>query len=689
MNAPVTDTTVAAVAQTLFHFLWQAVVVWAIVESLVRIVTPRRAQTRYAVYCAMLLVLAVCPVVTFVVITGGANEVPSVGYWQLASIEERDAALAVFSSAESNQAETAASWLPTTSGVQTWIDRHRLAIALLWLVGVVGFGTRLATGSVWAWTIARRGEALPASWSDRVERLARQMRFRTTPAVRIVGRVSQAMAVGLIRPIVLLPAAWVTELDGEVLEAVIAHELAHLRRWDLPINLAQRLIEVALFFHPVVWWCSRRIRIEREMCCDEAAVAALGSPVQYVRALSHIAQHAGSSYEPAWSAGIGGSRMVLHERIRSLLGVGTVGHGRFYGLSCAAIGAAAASVVWGLVSLSSAPVEVSKNAAPATAAVDREIVQPPPPLHADALTNRFPFGQGVNSDAGLVGKVVNAPTEHNKKVLPSYTIEPPDILFIEAMRVQPKPPHHLQSGDELQIIAEPPEAELAARGFFIDSQGRIDLGPRFGKVQVGKLTADEAAEAVKKTVGQHYPDPTVSLTLVQSQAMQPIAGEHLVAPDGTVNLRSYGSVSVAGKTLKEAKLAIDEHLSQYLDDPQVSVSVFAYNSKVYYVITQGAGEGDAVTRLPITGNETVLDALAITSGLRGLSRKKIFIARPKPGGAQHDKVLPVDWQAITKGASTATNYQVLPGDRIFVVDLAAVIRQVQEDGKADGYSTPY
>jgi protein involved in polysaccharide export with SLBB domain len=130
----------------------------------------------------------------------------------------------------------------------------------------------------------------------------------------------------------------------------------------------------------------------------------------------------------------------------------------------------------------------------------------------------------------------------------------------------------------------------------------------------------------------------------------------------------YGQVYVAGLTLAEAKVAIEKHLARFLDNPQVAVTVFAYNSKVYYVIFESPANGDSVTRLPITGSETVLDAISHVSGLSGLSRKRIWIARPQPGGERHDKVLPVNWQDITRGASTATNYQVLPGDRIFVVE---------------------
>jgi polysaccharide biosynthesis/export protein len=140
-----------------------------------------------------------------------------------------------------------------------------------------------------------------------------------------------------------------------------------------------------------------------------------------------------------------------------------------------------------------------------------------------------------------------------------------------------------------------------------------------------------------------------------------------VGPDGTVTLGSYGSVPIVGMTLAQAKDAIQLHLQQSLENPEVAVDVFAYNSKVYYVITQGAGLGDGVTRFPVTGNETVLDAIANINGLTQVSSKKIWIARPDPhtDGMQ---VLPVDWQGITAHATTVTNYQILPGDRVFVAE---------------------
>ena len=97
-----------------------------------------------------------------------------------------------------------------------------------------------------------------------------------------------------------------------------------------------------------------------------------------------------------------------------------------------------------------------------------------------------------------------------------------------------------------------------------------------------------------------------------------------------------------------------------------SVDIFAYNSKKYYIITQGAGFGDNVDEAPITGNETVLDAIAHVGGLSQLSSTKIWIARPAPNGVGCEQILPVNWQDISQGASTATNYQIMPGDRLFI-----------------------
>jgi protein involved in polysaccharide export with SLBB domain len=135
--------------------------------------------------------------------------------------------------------------------------------------------------------------------------------------------------------------------------------------------------------------------------------------------------------------------------------------------------------------------------------------------------------------------------------------------------------------------------------------------------------------------------------------------------------------------LQEAKQAIESQLSKKLEDPKVAMDVFAFNSKVYYIILDGSGYGDQVARIPVTGNETVLDALAQINQLTRVSTKRIWIARPVPGNVGCDQILPVKWDEIVKGGGTATNYQVLPGDRIFVsgnklIALDTAISKIQQ-----------
>ena len=263
----------------------------------------------------------------------------------------------------------------------------------------------------------------------------------------------------------------------------------------------------------------------------------------------------------------------------------------------------------------------------------------------------------------------DVPRELAKVSLPPYIIEPPDILLIDAVKIIPRGPHQIETFDVLAIRVEGALTEQPILGtYLVDTEGLLDLGPAYGRVRVVDLTIDEARAAIQRHLEQILQQPEVAVSLAASAGAQRISGEHLVGPDGTVNLGTYGAVHVAGLTLAEAKQAIETHLAQHLEEPEISVDVFAYNSKVFYVITEGAGFGDNVTRIPVTGNETVLDAIASIGGLSQLSSKKLWISRPAPNEIGCEQILPVDWQSITRGATTATNYQLLPGDRLFIAE---------------------
>jgi polysaccharide export outer membrane protein len=159
---------------------------------------------------------------------------------------------------------------------------------------------------------------------------------------------------------------------------------------------------------------------------------------------------------------------------------------------------------------------------------------------------------------------------------------------------------------------------------------------------------------------------------------QPISGQHLVGPDGTVKLGVYGSVQVTGLTLDQIRDNIKGFLGQWFGDtPEaflVVVDVAAYNSKSYFVITDGAGYGAQMYQFPITGNENVMKALTQIQGLPAVASKhEIWVARRSPCGAGcnpeqcMDHVFPVNWCAMTMYGDTSTNYQLMPGDRLFVM----------------------
>ncbi len=269
-----------------------------------------------------------------------------------------------------------------------------------------------------------------------------------------------------------------------------------------------------------------------------------------------------------------------------------------------------------------------------------------------------------------VPPALEPPRELSMMSLPAYRIEPPDILQLEMLKLVPLPPYRIEIYDVLQIrvLGTPSDPTLAIYDFFlVEGEGIVTLGPAYGTVRVAGMTVDEATEAIRRKltdVGLKNSD--VSVQLARTAGTQPLTGQYLIAPDGTINLRQYGMLHVAGKTVTEVRLALQKHLAQYFDSPEVSVDVIAYNSKVFYVITEGAGMGDNVRRIPITGNETVLDAVSLINGLSQVSSAQVWVARPAPGGFGCEQILPVDYLAITRGGSTATNYQIMPGDRVYI-----------------------
>ena len=264
---------------------------------------------------------------------------------------------------------------------------------------------------------------------------------------------------------------------------------------------------------------------------------------------------------------------------------------------------------------------------------------------------------------------MNPPSELDMVSLPMYRIEPPDVIRIETLALIPKQPYKLGSHDVLLIRAYGTPEQMPIDNYYtISEEGIVDLGPAYGVVPVMGRTVEEATQITLFSLRRLIPYIDVSIELIRSADAAQISKEYPVQIDGTVNLGRYGIVNVAGKTIVETRELLLKHLDQYFESLELGVDVVGYNSEGYYVIIAGDQSGEVVRRFRSTGNETVLDALANIQGLTRVSSKTMWVSRPAPDEAHSEQILPVDWDAIARGGISTSNYQLLPGDRLFIVD---------------------
>lgn len=316
----------------LLHFLWQGLAVAIVWTALFRLLRSCTTQLRYALGLAGMFVMLGCPVATFVWLQTGASPHDAAfhGTGMAATASHVNGSPAIRGNGvlprpknvATNACDSAVGRSVFGSDVTTWIVGAQPYLLAGWIVGLVFFSGRLMLGVVGAHRMGRGRLALSGEIADRAATLAARLGFRSVPRLFSATAVREAVVVGLLRPMVLVPVAWLAEMPLDVLEAVIAHELAHIRRHDVWFNLFQRFVETLLFYHPAVWWLSRRVRLAREMCCDEMAARATGERVVYATALEFAARR---RLEPAKKSllevALGITRMTLLDRVRNVLGL--------------------------------------------------------------------------------------------------------------------------------------------------------------------------------------------------------------------------------------------------------------------------------------------------------------------------------------------------------------------------------
>jgi beta-lactamase regulating signal transducer with metallopeptidase domain/protocatechuate 3,4-dioxygenase beta subunit len=297
---------------TLIHSVWQFAIIALTAGALTWSLRRRSAHARYVANVVLLGAMAVAPGVTFCLVEVSQpvelNQTPiasvrapeeraphDANAWQGSPLPEsavnhppeQGATPPTRREVEPRaplQTQVSLRAVPPEHPLSSWVAgfRRQLAPRLpllvsFWLAGMAMFSLRPMWGLRTQWRLRRVGlSPVPASVAQSLNDLARRLGLRRTVAIAQSVRVGVPMAVGYLRPLILLPGCVLTGLTATQLEALLAHELAHIRRHDWLVNAFQLLAETVFFYHPAVWWLSRQIRQERENCCDDLAVALIG-----------------------------------------------------------------------------------------------------------------------------------------------------------------------------------------------------------------------------------------------------------------------------------------------------------------------------------------------------------------------------------------------------------------------------
>ncbi|MBI2435443.1 MAG: M56 family metallopeptidase, partial [Candidatus Hydrogenedentes bacterium] len=330
-HALVNNEYLLALGLTLYHVLWQGAAVGLLGLAFTVFLRRSRPQARYiAAYSALVFMTALTlGTLWWCTPARNAQEAPAV-----AAADKQPATFLIVPTrprrplpspeqALASLAITAPTWAISAQRPLPLLLRldHQLYAAapwlgVAWLGGIALMALRLLASLAYTQSLRHIG-ARPVE--QRIAALLEDiaLRMRVSRAVRALEsvRVKTPCIIGTLRPVILLPAAVCCGLTPAALGAVLAHELAHIRRHDFLLNLLQNVMLTLLFFHPAAWWLSRRIRIERELCCDDLAVATHGNPHAYAEALSRLAElaHSTSALAPAMSDG------SLVDRIRYVL----------------------------------------------------------------------------------------------------------------------------------------------------------------------------------------------------------------------------------------------------------------------------------------------------------------------------------------------------------------------------------
>ena len=281
---------------TLLHFIWQAAAVAFILTILLRLLRKSTANLRYIIACLALLMIVLLPVITIrlvpvSVIRSTAFQAVNTGRMPVppSAVEMSEPETIVIEKPAQSEIVTPAPSIPFKQRAIETLEPALPYIVSGWLIGVFALSIWHLGGWAQLQRLKRRMvKQVDNTLRSKLKVLAQRLRVKQTVQLMESALVQIPTVVGWLRPVILLPASALTGLSSEQLEAILAHELAHIRRHDYLVNILQTVVDILGFYHPAVWWVSHKIRAERENCCDDLAVSISGDRVCYAGALTSM-----------------------------------------------------------------------------------------------------------------------------------------------------------------------------------------------------------------------------------------------------------------------------------------------------------------------------------------------------------------------------------------------------------------
>jgi protein involved in polysaccharide export with SLBB domain/beta-lactamase regulating signal transducer with metallopeptidase domain len=589
----------AAAASAIINFLWQGAAIGAV--AALGFSLSRSPRIRYLIGIGALVLMAVAPITTAIVVARDGqvsastvhsslpSQVPDSGSSGLESGRGTDDRSEPWTVARGG-------WADASASVSRLINEQATVVLALWLVGVAVLSARLTWGWIGARRMTRRVTDAGASVKAVADQLIARLHIRARVRVVESVLVKVPAVIGAFTPVVLLPAAAMTGLSMAQIEALLAHELAHVRRHDYLVNLLQSAVETLLFYHPAVWLVSRRVRQERELCCDDIALAVCGDRVAYASALAELEASRVMPAPAVAMAATGGSliarvrRILGHDEVsalagrsQSIAGVAILASMLLLGGSQAA-GAHALRAGWEIVEAECC------GAHPALFSPQRLIPPPPPDQTVQG---------GVRS--GGVGGVVGGTGQGVKEGVRGGDAGGVRIPAAQAAEATGIPAYVIQLSDELAVTVASPvlQPEFAEQRYRVQPDGTVLLPHLRQPIKVAGGTVVAARQAVRQALidERQYSDPTVDVVVAayasqralelppepkpqtpqgpaiavgQIVRLEVVVGQvrqaefnkdYTVQPDGTIAVPYAGSTKAAGLTTSALQSAIETTLA--------------------------------------------------------------------------------------------------------------------------------